>query len=167
MLILVAGGSGSGKSEFAENMAASAGGHLIYVATMKPWGEEGIKRIEKHRKQREGKGFETIERCTDVGSLDTEGTVLLEDLGNLVANEMFEGDTKRVLSGILELNKKCSDLIIVTDNVFEDGNIYDGDTERYIEFMGMLNCRIAAEADRVYEVICGIPTLIYSREGKK
>ena len=51
MLILVTGGSGSGKSAFAEQKAVSlaAGGELVYLATMQVYGEEGKKKVERHR----------------------------------------------------------------------------------------------------------------------
>lgn len=72
---------------------------------MKPFGEEAAKRIERHRQLRAGKGFETVERYTDIeglcrdGSLEAEtfrqkakdAVVLLECMSNLAANEMFSG----------------------------------------------------------------------------
>ncbi|MDD6075101.1 MAG: bifunctional adenosylcobinamide kinase/adenosylcobinamide-phosphate guanylyltransferase, partial [Clostridium sp.] len=42
MFSLITGGSGSGKSEYAENLARETGGtRLIYLATMRVWDEEG------------------------------------------------------------------------------------------------------------------------------
>ena len=65
MLAVITGGSGSGKSEYAERVATSLakrdGLPLYYIATMRPFGEEGKRRVERHRKLRAGKGFETIE----------------------------------------------------------------------------------------------------------
>ena len=63
MRCLVTGGSASGKSEYAENLAAelSRGVSLYYIATMEPYGEEAGKRIRRHRRLREAKGFQTIE----------------------------------------------------------------------------------------------------------
>ena len=62
MLHLITGGSASGKSLYGERMAAEAGGRLLcYLATMRPWGEEGQARVQRHRQQRAGKGFHTIE----------------------------------------------------------------------------------------------------------
>ena len=72
---------------------------------MKPFGEEAAKRIERHRQLRAGKGFETVERYTDIEglcrdeSLEAEtfrqtakdAVVLLECMSNLAANEMFSG----------------------------------------------------------------------------
>ena len=73
MLILVTGGSGSGKSEYAENtavaLAEKEGLPLYYVATMKPYGEEGRRRVARHRRLRAGKGFETIECFANLKSI--------------------------------------------------------------------------------------------------
>lgn len=69
MFILVTGGSGSGKSEFAENIAMKLGGKMLYVATMKPYDDECLKRIERHRKMRDGKGFRTVECYTDLSEI--------------------------------------------------------------------------------------------------
>ena len=70
MLILITGGSGSGKSEYAENtakeLAEKEGLSLYYIATMKPFGEEGRRRVERHHRLREGKGFETVECYVDL-----------------------------------------------------------------------------------------------------
>lgn len=108
MILLVTGGSASGKSEYAENralqLAKTEQKKLIYLAAMKPFGEEAAKRIERHRQLRAGKGFETVERYTDIeglcrdGSLEAEtfrqkakdAVVLLECMSNLAANEMLD-----------------------------------------------------------------------------
>ena len=62
MIALVIGGSGSGKSAYAEQMAVKAAGNgsLYYVATMQVCDEEGKKKVERHQKMRAGKGFLTI-----------------------------------------------------------------------------------------------------------
>ena len=90
MFILVTGGSGSGKSEFAENIAMKLGGKMLYVATMKPYDDECLKRIERHRKMRDGKGFRTVECYTDLSEItESADTILLECMSNLTANVMF------------------------------------------------------------------------------
>ncbi|MBQ6966572.1 MAG: bifunctional adenosylcobinamide kinase/adenosylcobinamide-phosphate guanylyltransferase [Lachnospiraceae bacterium] len=102
MMILVVGSPDSGKSVKAEELAVELSGNekKIYLATMIPFGEEGAARVEKHRALRNGKGFVTVERPLNVGSLpDSEGfiegiraeeaTVLLECAANLCANVMF------------------------------------------------------------------------------
>ena len=76
MLYIITGGSGSGKSEYAEQTAVQCrnrtGGTLWYLATMRIWDDEGRKRVERHRRMRAAKGFETIERDTGVETLELE-----------------------------------------------------------------------------------------------
>ena len=68
MMILVVGGAGSGKSEYAENLIGSLaeGGRKYYIATMKCSDDESLRRVEKHRLMRKGKGFITIEQPVDI-----------------------------------------------------------------------------------------------------
>ena len=97
MMVLVVGGSGSGKSSYAEKTAVSlaqAGMKKYYLATMQVFDDEGRKKVERHRYLRNGKGFFTIEQPTRIsGALekmeDGDRTVLLECISHLMANEMF------------------------------------------------------------------------------
>ncbi|MCI8894364.1 MAG: cobinamide kinase [Lachnospiraceae bacterium] len=173
MMILVTGGSGSGKSAYAEELAVSlttAGGQRYYLATMQPFGEEGRRRIERHKKLREGKGFLTIEQPTAIhqalGQMEQEGgTALLECLSNLAANEMFGAGepksqqqvTDTIVQGVELLRAHTEHLVVVGNNVFEDGVEYDAATMAYIRAMGRIQQRLAAMADRVVEVVVGIP----------
>ena len=73
MLYVITGGSGSGKSEYAERLAVNCGGtKRIYLATMQIWDEEGEKRAARHRRMRREKGFITVERYTKLEELDLE-----------------------------------------------------------------------------------------------
>ena len=89
---MVIGGSGSGKSEFAETICMELPAEKkCYIATMQAFDEESRARIAKHRKARSGKGFETIEQGTHLEAVCLPGgcTALLECMSNLVANEVF------------------------------------------------------------------------------
>lgn len=182
MLTLVMGGSGSGKSAYAEkNIMENAGNcRKYYIATMQVYDEEGRKKVRKHQKMREDKGFLTIEQPLNIQnaiskmeSSVTTGTVaLLECMSNLVANEMFREEEIRnpervkedIVQGIELLKTNLKDLIIVTNNVFEDGIIYDETTMNYIRAMGQINQELARMADKVIEVVVGIPIIV--KEGK-
>ncbi len=178
MLTVVTGGSGSGKSEYAENtavkLAKEEGLPLYYIATMRPFGEEGKRRVERHRKLRAGKGFETIECYVNLENqeLPERGVVLLECLSNLTANEMFEtegageGTEARVLSGVKALLEKSVHLVIVTNDIFSDGITYDEVTALYQERLGHINRELAFLADQVAEVVCGIPLQLKSKGSK-
>lgn len=169
MRILVLGGSGSGKSEYAEQCVLEmSGGRRFYLATMEPFGKEGQARIDRHRKMREEKGFETVEQYRDLAGLVLEkpDTVLLECVGNLMANEMFgpkaeeqEKAKEKVLEGIRALGKQAENLVVVSNDLGSDGIEYPRETEDYIQAMGHVNRVLAKEFDQVVEVVCGIPVL--------
>ena len=91
MLTLVTGGSGSGKSAFAEDRVLSFGdAQRIYIATMHPFDEESHKRIQRHQKMRVRKGSRQLSaiQAQNVNCLRMCGAS--ECMSNLVANEMFE-----------------------------------------------------------------------------
>lgn len=164
MFTLVIGGAASGKSEYAEAHVIGLGGERLYIATMEPFGPEAEARIARHRAMRAAKGFETVERYTDLRNapVPEDSNVLLEDMGNLVANEMFSpsgGGIGAVISGVETLAARCRHLTVVTNEVFSGGTDYEGDTLRYMAALGEVNCRLAELADRVAEVICGIPRI--------
>ena len=168
MLTLIIGGAASGKSEFAEQLAQRLPGRRVYAATMEPCGQESLDRIQKHRCQREGKGFLTLERYRDLGGLEVPAgaNVLLECMGNLLANELYSpqgGGRAAVLGGVERLYERCAHLTIVTNEVFSGGADYEGDTLRYLRELGTVNRVLAAQADRVVEVVCGCPNVLKGR----
>ena len=181
MMILVVGGSGSGKSSYAEEMAVSLARENVneitmkkyYLATMQVFDDEGRNKVEKHRDLRNGKGFFTIEQPTRISDalekMETgDRTVLLECISNLTANEMFSEEKAKtkmqvmedIICGIKLLKEQTTHFVVVSNNVFEDGIIYDKTTTEYIHAMGMINHKLAALADRVVEVVAGIPVII-------
>ena len=173
MMILVTGGSGSGKSAFAEDCVVSFGKtDRIYIATMYPFDEESRKRVQRHRKMRQGKGFETVECYTGLDKirLPENCTVLLECMSNLVANEMFqengahENTVKAVVDGVEFLQKQTENLVIVTNEIFSEAAEYQGDTKLYQEYLGMINQKLSDMADEVVEVVYGIP--VYQKKYK-
>ena len=102
---------------------------------------------------------------------DGERTALLECISNLTANEMFLGEipgteeviTEKIVGGIAVLNRELTHLVIVSNNVFEDGNVYDKTTMAYIRAMGRINQKLAEMADEVVEVVVGIPIVIKAK----
>lgn len=158
MLVLVVGGSGSGKSEFSEKLALRIGKRINYIATMYPRGKEAVERIIRHRQLRKGKGFRLIEKYRDIHEVDAQDTVIIECMSNLLANEMF-GDNPKDGQYIVDCIKKlnCENIIVVSNNIFEDGIVYDEYTKKYIEQMSYINAKLAQMADKVIEVVAGIP----------
>ena len=178
MMTLIIGGSGSGKSAYAEDymVSISEDRKKYYIATMQIYDEEGKRKVERHRMLRGGKGFSTIEQPVDIGKaaekMEAEDrTALLECISNLTANEMFleevpgteEVITEKIVGGIAVLNRELTHLVIVSNNVFEDGNVYDKTTMAYIRAMGRINQKLAEMADEVVEVVVGIPIVIKAK----
>lgn len=195
MMVLVVGGSGSGKSSYAEKVTVSLAQESVkeitksentslsdfklniakkyYLATMQVFDDEGRKKVDRHRKLRNGKGFFTIEQPVRISSAlekmeDGDRAVLLECISNLTANEMFSEKktmteiqvTENVIRDIKMLKEQTNHLVVVSNNVFEDGITYDETTTKYIRAMGKINQKLAALADRVVEVVEGIPVII-------
>lgn len=173
MFVTVIGGSGSGKSEFAENTAVKLGkSRLVYTAAMKPYGTEGEMRIKRHRELRKDKGFVTVEKYTALKDLLVEkgDTVLIECMSNLLANEMFdeegagENSVNEIIEGIDIVSQKSANLIVVTNDIFSDGESYPEETLKYIKNLAEINKYICLKSDAVYEVVCGIPIRLKGEE---
>ena len=166
MMVLVTGGSKSGKSRIAETIVTSSEQPRFYLATMMPFGEEAQAAIERHRAMRAGKGFVTVEKYTDIAQteLPHNSAVLLECIGNLCANEMFSAcapnPAEKIIDGIAALAQKTSLLVIVTNQVGEDGGLYPTETMHYIKLLGQINRALARQSDCVIEAVCGIPLVL-------
>ena len=92
---------------------------------------------------------------------------LVECVSNLTANEMFDENgqrsedevVRRVVSGLKVLSQSVRELVIVTNNVFDDGITYDESTMAYIRALARINIELAAWADEVTEVVAGCPVM--------
>ena len=188
MMELVTGGSGSGKSAYAESVICgkhrllcetTENAPLYYIADMVPYGRETEKKIEAHRKMRAGKGFATLEWYVDLpgkisapDSPELKGScVLLECVSNLTANEMYEPagaqntgrDTpESVIKGVRMLKERCAHLVVVTNDVFRESVTDSEEMTAYKGNLGMINRALAEMADRVTEVVFGVPVCIKS-----
>lgn len=139
MTVLVIGGSGSGKSAYAENallkLADESECKKYYIATMKIYDDEMQRKVDRHREFRCGKGFITIEKEIDIHKafegieIGQNRAVLLECVTNLAANEMFSDNgikserltADKIIRDIKALSEKLTYLVIVSGNIFEDG----------------------------------------------
>ncbi len=190
MMELVTGGSGSGKSAYAENAVCRCrkimdgkeientplyhNPSLYYIADMFPYGKETEEKIANHRRMRAGKGFQTLEwyqdlegKLTGDQSPDLSGAcVLLECVSNLTANEMYmqggagENTVDAVINGIRLLKEKSRHLVVVTNEVFSESEPDSPEMAVYKENLARINRSLAEMADRVTEVIYGIPYFI-------
>ena len=172
MLVFISGGVRSGKSTLGEKLADElATENKIYLATSKANDDEMKRRILRHQKDREKKRFLTIEKSENVGeivpALKTSDTVLMDCLGNLVANEMFYNNfgeysvkmkteiTQKIYEDVLKINAAAGNLIVISNEVFSSGITYSKATEDYLEVLGQLHIKIVAVAQQAIECVYG------------
>lgn len=160
MITLVLGGASSGKSLVAEEIAASYGGAVTYVATAvaAPDDADHTARIAAHQ-QRRPAGWATVE-CATATDLTRSlrriaGVALVDSLGTWVTLRPgfdIENETDALLATLAE---RAAPTVLVSEEV---GMAVHPPTEagrRYVDAVGLLNQRIAAVADRVLLVIAG------------
>lgn len=172
MMILICGTSGSGKSKFAEDLLENFETEKkFYIATAKIFAMsdgrqdlEMLERVKRHKAMRAGKNFITIECEKNLGALNfpESSSVLIESLTTWLANEIFDSKDggnvlERIFDDIQTLKTKCENLILVSDDIFSDGIIYDDPTEFYKKNLADLMIKIAVDADEVQEIIGGVP----------
>lgn len=175
MIILITGGSGSGKSEYGENLAVklNSAEKMSYIATMYPYGEETLNKIKRHRRMRQNKGFETLECYYGLKDMKQflYPTVLLECISNLLANELYmdkgakDKAFEEIMAGIRKLSINSENLVIISNEVFTDILPSGKEMIQYIELLGKINQEIGKLADVICEVVYSIP-IFYKGEIK-
>ncbi len=170
MTVLVVGGSKSGKSAFAQELAVklSGDGKRYYVATMIPADGEDRERIRRHVADRAGMGFETLEQgrdlpaCLDRG--DCRGTFLLDSVTALLMNEMYPdpatwkmdpGAGERTANSLVAFAGMIRNGVFVADDLSGDPVVYDPETEAFRRWLARCQRSLAAVCDAVVEVTGG------------
>ena len=174
-LTLILGGARSGKSTYAEKLAAQSGGRVLYIATAQALDPEMADRIEKHKEQRPD-SWQTMEIPHGVADVLKErqtqaDLVLLDCLTMLISNliltvtdEEFEPDEDRavqVVDAEIEalvafINQSDAEWIVVSNEVgmglvppYRLGRVY-------VDLLGLTNRKVASAADEVYLLVAGM-----------
>lgn len=167
MNIFISGGCKNGKSYYAQSLAkqqAASGSPLYYVATMEPVDSEDHARILRHRQERLGWGFTTIECSSGIGSItaDFSGSFLLDSVTALLSNEMFRKDGsidktahERIAAELVELAEKSRNVVFVSDFIYSDALEYDELTELYRKGLAWIDRALAKNCEVVIEVAFG------------
>jgi adenosylcobinamide kinase / adenosylcobinamide-phosphate guanylyltransferase len=156
--VLVLGGARSGKSVFAERLAAECGSPVLYVATAEALDEEMAERISHHRARRDP-AWRTLEAPQAVGAAVLAGlgdarTVLVEDLTLLLANRLDEDVARAEVDTLLGLSAN----VVLVSNEVGMGVVPEHRLGRtFRDALGRLNQYAAARAGEVYGVIAGLP----------
>ena len=165
MSTLISGGCKKGKSFYTQRIAQAGGRPLYYIATMIPRDAEDDARIARHRKEREGWGFETLERGTDILSCldraDPNGSFLLDSVTALLSNEMFTAagmDAQapgKIARELVEFVRRAPGTVLVSDYIYSDAMLYDDWTEAYRKGLAHIDRALAQACDDVLEVVHG------------
>ncbi len=176
-IILITGGSRSGKSRFALELAESfSQDQRLFIATCPAVDGEMDERICRHKEERQGRGWQTFEEELDPAKLITNdlpnspGVVLLDCLTLWINNLLYhvEESSKDIASLCLELiaaMKASSHMFVVVSNEVGLGIVPENPLARkYRDLVGTANQCFGREAAQVILVSCGIPLYI---KGKK
>ena len=169
-LIFVTGGSRSGKSQFAQDLAHSFEGRKVFIATAEPLDNEMKERIAAHRKARPS-GWDTVEEPRHLGKVVSECSVthdvILIDcltlwISNLLTNNSL--NQQEVSSEVKNLVDDCKTekaTVVVVSNELGMGIVpVDSITRLYRDIVGKANQQVAAASDQVFLVVAGIPVKI-------
>lgn len=176
-LILVTGGSRSGKSTFAEKYARESGRKVVYIATAQGNDEEMRIRIREHRAHRLSQFITKEEPYYPHRIIEKEGGkktfIILDCLTILLSNHLLkETDSEKnrreprsKVSAILEYvsfltvkMKYCTAHVLVVTNEVGMGVVPDNPLARiFRDLAGKAGQSIAGQADEVWLTVCGIP----------
>lgn len=167
-ITLVTGGSRSGKSSYALELAEQYN-KKTFIATAQAMDAEMKARISKHREER-GESYQTIEEPLEVAnavsSIEDRNSVILLDcltvwLGNLMFHLQTEDEQQQRVSGFLNLMQSPPCDIIVVTNEVGMGIVPENELSRnFRDAAGHLNQQVAKLADKVIFMVSGIPMII-------
>ncbi len=175
-LILVTGGSRSGKSAFSQRLAEQQDRARFYLATCPPGIDpETDERIAKHRRERECRGWNAIEEplllAGQIGRIPAGAVVLIDCLtlwisnlthqaelsGGLISEERMTALTEE----LVQAARRHQGRVIMVANEVGLGIVPDNPAaRRFRDLAGRCNQAAAAAADEVFFVCCGIPMRI-------
>jgi adenosylcobinamide kinase / adenosylcobinamide-phosphate guanylyltransferase len=166
-LTLVIGGARSGKSRYAETLITAQPPPWTYAATGEALDAEMAARIGAHRARR-GAGWTTVEVPRDLAAtLTAQGNApILIDcltlwLSNLMmANAPVDAEFDRLEQALAKVEAP----VVLVANEVGSGIVPDNAlARRFRDLQGVLNQRIAAQADHVVMVVAGLPLFLKGR----
>jgi len=182
-IVLVTGGSRSGKSSFARRLAESTGGPRAFVATCpKGLDREMEQRILRHRRERSRKKWRTIEEPVNLAralAVNRKYNVMLVDCLTLwIHNLMHEAEKKRreiteddIRKTAIRLLKVCRTrpgmVIFVTNEVGLGIVPANALARRFRDLAGRCNQVVAESADMVVLLVSGIPLTLKDERRRK
>lgn len=180
-VILYTGGARSGKSSLALHRAEEIGLRKLFVATCPVIDREMSERVERHKRERGGRGWETIECERELASLfpspaDRFQVVIIDCLTLWVNNLLYHAEMTSTTINDDVVTVACARWLAATDtyhgtlicvtNEVGHGIVPDNPlARRYRDLVGTCNQIIAAKAKEVVLVSCGLP--LYLKKSSK
>lgn len=165
-IILITGGSRSGKSDFAGKLALSLSATPVYMATSRIWDGEFRRRVIRHQAGR-GKEWDTIEEEKELSRHPLTGRVILIDCVTLWSANFFydlDSNVDESLDALkVEFDKftaQDATFIFVTNEIGMGGVSGNEIQRKFADLQGWINQYIAQQADQVIFMVSGIPTRI-------
>jgi adenosylcobinamide kinase / adenosylcobinamide-phosphate guanylyltransferase len=179
-LVLITGGARSGKSSYALELAEAFGRKRLFIATCPKVDGEMTERVERHKEERQGRGWITVECETDLGTLfpirvSDFDVVLLDCVTLWVNNILYKHDSfgtsidDRLIGQLcrewLDKTVNYSGTVVCVTNEVGLGIVPDNALARkYRDLVGTCNQIIGKKADEVILVSCGIPLYLKNRK---
>lgn len=165
-IILITGGARSGKSSYAEKLALSLSPNPIYMATAHVWDEEFRQRVIRHQQAR-GLEWTNIEEEKELSKHSVVGKVVLIDCITLWCTNFFyesQGKVSQALEAIQQefdrFTHQEATFIFVTNEIGMGGTSENELQRKFTDMQGWMNQYVAARADEVILMVCGIPMRI-------
>ena len=165
-VVLITGGSRSGKSSHAEKLALELSENPVYLATARIWDEEFRERVRRHRARR-GAQWTNIEEEKFLSRHDLAGRVIVVDCLTLWCTNFFfdlESDVDRALEAAKaefdRFTAQDATFIFVTNEIGMGGTSDNEIQRKFTDLQGWMNQYVAASADEVILMVCGIPVKI-------
>ena len=178
-LILVLGGARAGKSAFAQGLAQAMGRRVLCLVTAEAGDEEMRRRIQRHRQKRPST-WRVVEEPLAVAQaltsfLDATDVALIDCLTVWVSNLLLAALPGGVVQGFRQaevaekaVSQAMEDLLVhyregpasfvVVSNEVGMGVVPEYPLGRlYRDCLGRANQQVAAQADRVYYLVAGLP----------
>ena len=160
-LTLVLGGARSGKSRHAEALITALPPPWTYVATGQALDDEMAARIAEHRSRRDPR-WRTVEAPRDVaGAVErADGPALVDCLTLWLSNWMSRDEkfVERQIDLLCSAFRDSTSHIRAITNEVGSSIVPDNPlARRFRDWSGLLNQRVAAVAESVVLMVCGIP----------
>jgi len=167
-LVLVLGGSRSGKSSWALRYAEEKYQPCIFIATAEVMDEEMAERVRLHKESR-GPAWELIEEALNIDNALETGcvraeAVLIDCMTVWLSNVLLKRGREDVAvyqNRLLEVLSRRRQPVIIVSNEVGSGIVPEHPLGReFRDLAGTLNQKLAAIADRVVLTVAGIPVNI-------